>query len=147
MHSLGRRIIEYVSAQARGLRSTIFDFDPAHAGFSHFRVTTLSRCSQHGVIWGRLGSNGVEIGGRVPPPPKSAGKFGRKLTKSFCLLAGAMAHRFLGVEKTHKIEAKMVPNGVIVRRKMKRFIPLSECSSNRAMQFFQILTLRLAPFA
>ena len=27
-------------------------------------AVTLCRCSQHGVIWGRLGSTGVEIGGR-----------------------------------------------------------------------------------
>jgi hypothetical protein len=38
------------------------------------------------------------------------------------LLAGAMAHRLLGVEKTHEIGGKNGPNGVIVRRKMKKFI-------------------------
>jgi hypothetical protein len=91
--------------------STIFDFDPAYAGFPHFGVATLSRCSQPWITLGDLGWNWVYIGGRGTPLPKSAGKFGRKLTKSFCLLAGAMAHKLLGAEKTHEIDAKMVQMG------------------------------------
>jgi hypothetical protein len=35
-----------------------------------YRLVTLCMISQHGVEWGRLGSNGVEPGGRVPLPLK-----------------------------------------------------------------------------
>jgi hypothetical protein len=34
------------------------------AGTAEFFFVTLCRCSQHRVEWGRLGSNGVETGGR-----------------------------------------------------------------------------------
>lgn len=35
---------------------------------SRILVVTHCRCSQHRVEWGRLGSNGVETGGRGTPP-------------------------------------------------------------------------------
>jgi hypothetical protein len=59
------------------------------------------------------------------------------VTKSFCLLAGAMAHRFLGVEKAHEIGGKNGPNGVTFARKNEEIHPLSECIGNRAEQFFK----------
>jgi hypothetical protein len=37
-------------------------FTRLEAGFLHFGIATLCRCSQHGVIWGRMGSNGVKPG-------------------------------------------------------------------------------------
>ena len=89
-------------------RSTIFEFDPAHAGFSHFGVATLCRCSQHGVMWGRLGLNGVETGGRGYPSPEMAEDLGREVEEVLLFsLSVRWFPTFWEADKRMKIGGKM----------------------------------------
>jgi hypothetical protein len=52
------------------------------------------------------------------------------------LLAGAMAHRLLGVEKAHEIGGKNGSKWGDSARKNEEIHPLSECSGNRGAQVF-----------
>jgi len=63
--SVSQNRLRYSSAEMRkvfenlSIQHSAVSTQPIRSNFA-----TLSRCFQHGVIWGRLGSNGVETGGR-----------------------------------------------------------------------------------